>query len=186
MQYIIKNDKVGIRTLEESDKLTLLKWLSDERVLTYWEGKSSIFNLDRINNDFYLDPDTSVNKHIIELYNKPIGYLQFYKLDKNGFIEYNYPETKQNVYGLDLFIGEPNFWDKGFGTMFLKLILNYLTKEKLANSVIVDPHLNNSRAIRCYEKVGFKKIKFLPKHELHDNILVDCVLMEYINQELNN
>ena len=54
-----------------------------------------------------------------------------------------------------------------------------MTNEKGANAVILDPHADNPRAIRCYEKVGFKKIKFLPKHELHDGEKVDCYLMEY-------
>ena len=37
----------------------------------------------------------------------------------------------------------------------------YLTKEKNAEIIILDPHADNPRAIRCYEKVGFEKIKFL-------------------------
>ena len=62
----------------------------------------------------------------------------------------------------------------------MKLVLNYLTSEKSADSIILDPHADNLRAIRCYEKVGFKKIKFLPKHEFHDGEKVDCYLMEYL------
>ena len=53
--------------------------------------------------------------------------------------------------------------------------------KKHADIIILDLYVDNLRAIRCYEKVGFKKIKFLPKYELHDGEMVDCYLMEYTN-----
>ena len=86
---------------------------------------------------------------------------------------------KKVIYGVDQFIGEPEFWGKGIGTDFMKLVLSYLFNDKSANAVILDPHADNKRAIRCYEKVGFKIVKSLPKHELHDGEMVDCYLMEY-------
>ena len=42
-----------LRLITEKDKKLLLKWLADERVLNFWEGKSAVFDLDRIKNDFY-------------------------------------------------------------------------------------------------------------------------------------
>ena len=40
---------------------------------------------------------------------------------------------------MDQFIGEPNYWSKGIGTRYIKLILNF-EKERNANAVILDPH----------------------------------------------
>ena len=82
------------------------------------------------------------------------------------------------MYGVDQFIGEPEFWGKGIGTNFMKLLTQYLFNKKGADAVILDPHTNNQRAIRCYQKVGFDVIKLLPQHELHDGEMVDCYLME--------
>jgi len=36
-------------------------------------------------------------------------------------------------------------------------------------------------AVRCYEKSGFKKVKLLPAHELHEGAMRDCWLMERSN-----
>ena len=83
------------------------------------------------------------------------------------------------MYATDQFIGDPQYWGKGIGTNFMQMLVSYLFEEKNANAVILDPHTNNTRAICCYQKVGFKIIKFLPKHELHDGKKVDCYLMEY-------
>ena len=178
---IIKNNNITLRLINENDKNLLLKWLTDERVLNFWEGKSAVFDLKRITEDFYSEEEVEFIKTIIEFNNNPIGYCQMYKLNEELLNEYEYPLTNKIVYGIDQFIGEPEYWGKGIGTKFMKLVLQYLTKEKNAEIIILDPHADNPRAIRCYEKVGFKKIKFLPKHELHDGELVDCWLMEHTN-----
>ena len=44
---------------------------------------------------------------------------------------------------------------------------------------MTDPQAWNERAIRCYEKCGFKKVKLLPKHELHEGEYRDCWQIEY-------
>ena len=177
---IIKEKEISLRLLKEQDKNLLLKWLTDERVLNFWEGKSAVFDLDRITEDFYGEENLEVIRTIIEYQGQVIGYLQMYKLDNEALEEYSYQSTNKVIYGIDQFIGEPEYWNKGIGTKFMKLVLQYLTNSKGAEIVILDPHADNPRAIRCYEKVGFNKIKFLPKHELHDGKMVDCYLMEYI------
>ena len=176
---IIKGKDISLRLLTERDKNLLLKWLTDERVLNFWEGKSSVFNLKRIEEDYYTEEDVEIVRSIIEYQRQAIGYCQMYKLNEELLNEYQYSLTNKVVFGIDQFIGEPEYWDKGIGTEFMKLVLTYLTNEKNADIVILDPHADNLRAIRCYEKVGFKKIKFLPKHEFHDGEMVDCYLMEY-------
>lgn len=177
---IIKEKEISLRLLNEQDKNLLLKWLTDERVLNFWEGKSAVFDLDRITEDFYGEENVEVIRTIIEYQGQAIGYLQMYKLDNEALEEYSYQSINKVIYGVDQFIGEPEYWNKGIGTKFMRLVLQYLTNSKGAEIVILDPHADNPRAIRCYEKVGFKKIKFLPKHELHDGEMVDCYLMEYI------
>ena len=179
MKELITEGKIRLRELEESDKPILLKWLTDERILNFWEGKSSVFDMDRINAEYYCKEEVEVIRAIIEFEGQSIGYVHMYNLDKTLMEEYEYPITDKVVYGIDQFIGEPEFWNRGIGTGFMKLVLKYLTDEKNADIVILDPHADNPRAIRCYEKVGFKKIKDLPKYEMHDGEMVDCVLMEF-------
>ena len=179
MNKIIEKDSVSLRLLTEQDKPLLLKWLTDERILNFWEGKSTVYTFEKVTEKYYSEKDVKKIRAIIEYEGKAIGYVQMYKLNKELLNEYEYPLTDKVVYGIDQFIGEPEYWDKGIGTKFMKLVLQYLTKEKNAEIIILDPHADNPRAIHVYEKVGFKKIKFLPKHELHDGEMVDCYLMEY-------
>ena len=79
---IIKEKEISLRLLREQDKNLLLKWLTDERVLNYWEGKSAIFDLTRIEEDFY--SEEGLIRAIIEYQGQAIGYLQMYKLDNEA------------------------------------------------------------------------------------------------------
>lgn len=178
MQYEISAQEgaVSLRPLTPGDAGLLLKWLTDRRVLEYWEGPSAVFTPERIQEDFYDDPDPTT-RCIVQYQGRDIGYLQFYPLGEEGFSEYQYPRTDLSVFGIDQFIGEPELWGQGIGRRFIRLICGWLRKNAGAQAVVLDPHADNPRAIRCYEACGFRKVKFLPRHELHDGVKVDCWLM---------
>ena len=40
-------------------------------------------------------------------------------------------QTDEIVYGMDQFIGEPNYWSKGIGTRYIKLIFEFLKKKEM-------------------------------------------------------
>lgn len=167
---------VTLRPLAPADASLLLRWLTDVRVLEYWEGPHAVFTSERIR-EHYFEDEWNASRWIIEYEAAPIGYVQAYQLDEEMFSEYEYPYTDSKVYGIDQFIGEPEYWGKGIGRRFVKLLCGYLHENASAQAVVLDPHAGNERAIRCYEACGFRKLKFLPRHELHDGVMVDCWLM---------
>lgn len=169
-------DAVSLRALEPEDAPLLLRWLSDPRVLEYWEGPHEVFTPERIREDFYEDPDPTTRR-VIVYDGRDIGYLQFYPLDSRGFSEYQYERRDLKAFGIDQFIGEPELWGRGIGRRFVRLICDHLREYCGAGAVVLDPHADNPRAIRCYEACGFRKVKLLPRHELHDGVMVDCWLM---------
>ena len=79
---------------------------------------------------------------------------------------------------MDQFMGEPDYWNRGIGSSLLKMMASYLKDSKGADRILLDPHKNNHRAIRAYEKAGFKTIGSLPEHELFEGKREDCWLME--------
>jgi RimJ/RimL family protein N-acetyltransferase len=115
---------------------------------------------------------------IIEYKKSPIGYAQAYQLSGELFDEYEYPDDGHIVFAMDQFIGEPKYWSKGIGSSFLKMMASHLKDNMAAERVLLDPHQDNKRAIRAYEKAGFKIIKSLPEHEMFEGEKVDCWLME--------
>jgi aminoglycoside 6'-N-acetyltransferase len=159
----------------QADYALLSRWLTDERVLAFYEGRDNPFPLEKVKEKYAPRVLTSegVTPCIMEYECRPIGYLQFYIADS---LEYHF-DGRGKIYAIDLFIGEPEYWGRGHGTQFTRLLLSYLFEELNADWIILDPHVDNTRAIHVYEKCGFQKIKLLPQHELHEGKYVDCWLM---------
>lgn len=172
-----KEGDLLIRSLEYADKSLIVKWLSDNEVLKYYEGRDNPHNESMVERKFYDISDEA--RCIIEYCKIPIGYIQFYPIDEEGREEYGIENFESEIYGTDQFIGESKYWGQGIGKMLMKLMINYLTTEKGVQKIVLDPQASNERAIKCYEKSGFIKVKLLPKQELHEGELRDCWLMMY-------
>lgn len=174
---IFEEGEFCLRRMQDApeDYALLARWLTDERVLAFYEGRDNPFPIEKVIKKY--SPRAVASEGVIPCIMQyechPIGYLQFYLADP---IEYSF-EAHGKVYALDLFIGEPQYWGRGLGASFLRLLLGYLFEQQGADWVILDPHIDNERAIRAYEKCGFRKIKLLPKHEQHEGQYVDCWLM---------
>ena len=178
-EMFLITDKGNPRACHVYEKLGGKNDYKDERVLEFYGGRDKKYTLESLKKHYTEPWEDEVFRVIIEYNNVPIGYGQIYKMYDELYTDYHYPKTDEIVYGMDQFIGEPNYWSKGIGTRYIKLIFEFLKKERNANAVILDPHKNNPRAIRAYQKSGFRIIEDLPEHELHEGKKEDCYLMEY-------
>ena len=176
----IEAQDITIRQMHYSDDDfdLMAKWLSDPAVLQFYEGLSNSYCREKVIRKFgprALGEDR-VEACIFEFQKIPIGYIQFYELSESMKVEYEIVGSG-NVYGIDLFIGETQYWNQGLGSVVVKKMINYLFQEKKAVKVFIDPQTRNHRAIRCYEKCGFKRLKIIPSHELFDSVLQDSLIM---------
>lgn len=175
---MFKKEKLEVRKLVERDIQIVSKWLSNPAVLEFYEGRDHPFDLKKVREKFLKRTD-GVIPCIVEYEKKEIGYIQFYKLDDKSKVEYGYADTGKVIYGTDQFIGEVEFWNKGIGALLVSSMVDYLVNQKKADIVVMDPQAWNERAIKCYEKCDFKKVKLLPKNEWHEGAFRDCWLMEF-------
>jgi RimJ/RimL family protein N-acetyltransferase len=53
-------------------------------------------------------------------------------------------------------IGEREYWGKGYGTDAMNLLTRYAFMELNLHRVSLGVHSYNTRALRCYEKAGFR------------------------------
>ena len=175
----IEKDEILIRDFSESDLPLMLKWLTDETVLEFYESRDVKFTMNTLT-EHYCEELPDVYRVIFEYKNMPVGYGQAYRLSGEMFDEYEYPDDGHIVFAMDQFIGEPEYWNKGIGTSYLKLMADYLKEQQGAERILLDPHKSNPRAVRSYEKAGYKIIKSLPEHELFEGKKEDCWLMELV------
>ncbi len=176
-ECLIAADRLAIRKLKDDqvDYAQLARWLSNPALLEYYEGRDHPYTPELAAATF--NPAACLADGevpcLILFDHQAVGYLQYYPLPLAERPAWGLPEAGV-IYGIDLFIGEPGLWSQGLGTKAVRLIQAHLFDNLHVDWVVLDPQASNTRAIRCYEKCGFKKIRRLPAHELHEGSYRDC------------
>jgi aminoglycoside 6'-N-acetyltransferase len=145
-----QDDRYDFRPVTERDLPMIAVWLAEPHVAEWWDDPEK--ELDQIRE--HID-SISVEPLIVELHGTPIGYLQSY----DPHLEDGHPYSDQpfGTLGIDLSIGRPELVGRGHGPAIVRQFVAQLFEEG-APRVIIDPDFANARAIRAYEKAGFRAI----------------------------
>jgi aminoglycoside 6'-N-acetyltransferase len=82
--------------------------------------------------------------------------------------------------GIDIYVSE-RFQDRGLGTEATRLLARHLFDGRGHHRLTIDPAVDNRRAIRAYEKVGFRAVGVMREYErrgdgrFHDGLLMDML-----------
>jgi RimJ/RimL family protein N-acetyltransferase len=87
---------------------------------------------------------------------------------------------------LGIVIGEKSRWDQGYGQEAVKLLLDYGFSLLNLNSVMLGTFSFNQRALRCYEKVGFKRIGRKRDARIIAGEKYDVILMDILAEEFES
>jgi len=96
------------------------------------------------------DPHTAA--WIVALDGRPFAYAQDY--DPHAFPGHHFGHLPPGSRGIDQSIGEPDLLGRGHGSAFVRQHVERLFAAGVP-VVGTDPHPDNRRAIRAYEKAGF-------------------------------
>jgi aminoglycoside 6'-N-acetyltransferase len=132
------------------DDLPLLgAWLAEPHVAEWWSDgvEASLAGIREALDSIDTEP------LIVELDGRPIAYLQSY----DPHLEDGHPYQDQpfGTLGIDISIGPPDLLGKGHGSAILRQFAEMLFEEGCPR-LVIDPHPDNLRAIRAYEKAGFQ------------------------------
>ncbi len=151
----IKTLNFAFKPLVQADFALLFKWFQQPYIAKLWKEPQEW--------DFFKDKFTArlgsidTFSFIAYLNDRPIGYIQYHLVnddDRTLFPDISLP---LNSVGIDLFIGEPECLNRGYGTKLLADFIEHIKKlEPNCMKIIIDPAPDNHRAIACYQKVGFK------------------------------
>lgn len=149
-----------IRNMIHKDLDLMTKWLNTEEVLEFFGDPEAPPSVIQVRDKYgpRIVGTVAVEPYIVETAGRPFAFMQCYRLSDSDYKSYGY-SIEETIYGIDQFIGEPSLFNKGYGTQMVEKFLAFIFDEKQADAVIVDPELTNPRAIHCYEKCGFRKIK---------------------------
>ena len=99
----------------------------------------------------------------------PAGFFQYYRTE-NGDI------------GIDQFLSQTDDLNRGLGTEAIRRFIRLIVQREAPSKVIIDPVPNNHRAIRCYEKVGFRHRDTVPGWNGEAVFLMELELTEAYNK----
>ncbi len=171
-----------VRALERKDVPVMARWLSDPRVLAHYGGRDRPMDEDKVAAKYLARQGEPIQACLVEKADgAPLGYVQIVRLSPQEAAAYGHEAEGScgdapRVYALDMFLGDPLTWGQGLGTALASALLAHLASLG-ADAVQVDPRVGSARAIRCYEKAGFRIVQRLPHHELHEGMWCDNWLM---------
>ncbi len=167
------------RNNEEIEKFT--EWLNDFETTDYTGRSAIITTLEGEKKYFEENMDKNYNFFIVTLDNdKLIGTVGLEKYD--GI---NRTAT------LGIFIGDKEYRSQGYGTEAIRLILDYGFNYLNLNNIKLDLMSFNERALKCYQKCGFKeygrrrKCKFI-NGKYYDTIEMDILAEEFKGNYIKN
>lgn len=85
-----------------------------------------------------------------------------------------------------IFIGDKDYWSKGYGEEAATLILDYGFNILNLNSVFLRVMGYNDRAVRCYEKCGFKLIGRRRQGKIIAGKAYDVIYMDIVAEEFES
>lgn len=131
--------RFDFRPLTREDLPLLFEWHQQPHVLEWWDAYTS---MDALGADTL---QSDAHAFLAWIDGEPIAYIQWWpSLEERG------------VVGIDQFIASADSIGRGVGTHLVTQFVDFLFSDSTVRAVIVDPVPQNARAIRCYQKAGFR------------------------------
>jgi aminoglycoside 6'-N-acetyltransferase len=160
---------VTLRPIRPSDRDALIEVLSDPSVAEIWDTRGPEGSTDEL-----LAGDANWTVWAIEVEGEFAGSIQASENDDEDY----------KSAGIDIFLAS-RFQGRGLGTDAVRTLARYLMDIRGHFRLTIDPAASNARAIRTYEKVGFKPVGVMRRYERgHDGTYHDGLLMDLLAGEL--
>ena len=164
----IDGEKVRLRPMVESDREALIAVLRDPTVVAFWDTRGAEVSADEL-----IAGDEDWTVWAVEVDGRFAGSIQT--------AEEADPDYRHA--GIDIFLAS-SFQGHGYGTDAVRTLARYLFEVRGHHRLTIDPAASNARAIRTYEKVGFKRVGVMRQYErgvdrrFHDGLLMDMLPSE--------
>ena len=150
-------------------------YLQDPEVAIYSDGTFRLPSLEH---------ETQVNAQFSEGKGTLFAVYELEKLTmigEAGLSDVNYLHGRA-TFGIT--IGRKEYWGKGYGTEATRLVLDYGFRFLNLYNISLSTFSFNTRAIRAYEKAGFKEIgrrrgAHLLNGQRYDEVYMDCLASEF-------
>ncbi len=167
--------KCYLSTIDLDDAPAFTGWMSDYDVTKYLAEAPSCYPLqaerealDRLSREH--------NYCIVDLETDSL-------LGICGFMNLNHLNQTAEV---GIFIGNKDYWGRGYGGEALSLLVKYGFEVLNFHNIMLQVVSFNERAIRCYERIGFKTFGVRKEAVLREGRRHDKVYMEMTRSDFND
>jgi RimJ/RimL family protein N-acetyltransferase len=148
------NEPFTFRLLTLEDLPLLHEWLNRPHVAEWWEGAVS---LEYVRESFTGDLDNPfIDPMLACLDGEPVGYVQVYRV-LGADPEWWQSETDPGARGIDQFLANAEQLNRGLGSRMVREFVARIFADPAVTKIQTDPSPRNGRAIRAYEKAGFRR-----------------------------
>lgn len=150
-----------LRPMTEADIPMLHDWLQRPHIVQWWGGEAERPKSIAETHEQYLPrvlAEEQVTPYIAMLDGRPIGYAQSYIALGSGGGWWE-DITDPGVRGIDQSLANEAELGQGLGTRLVHALVELLFQDPQVTRIQIDPDPTNGRAIRCYEKAGFRTLR---------------------------
>ncbi|MBB4066901.1 GNAT family N-acetyltransferase [Gellertiella hungarica] len=156
------DERIEFKPVTRGDLPLLLEWFKEPHMQEWWGEPDEELAMVR---DMVEGRD-STRPFLIQLDGQPVGYIQYWFLGEIQTPEWleDHPWLQAfpaDAVGVDLSIGEPGLLARGIGSSALRLFARRLYDSGYT-TIVIDPDPENARAVRAYEKAGFRPVPGVP------------------------
>ena len=144
---------ITFRPLMHADIPMVREWLARPHAAEWWADG------DGLEEDYLpvIAGDVPTLAYIAWENDVPIGFIQTYQAVAFHGEGWWLNEHDPGVWGIDQFLADGTRLGQGLGTRMITQFLPRIFAAQRATRVQTDPSPQNARAIRCYEKCGFRR-----------------------------
>lgn len=164
----IQGERVVLRRVVAADLPWLHAAAAEPAVAAAWDDGAGTAWVDD------LLTDDEVVAYIVEAGGRAVGFAQWGEEDDPAY---------RNA-SIDLFL-LTDAQGAGYGRDVVRTLATWLVRERGHHRIEIDPATTNTRAIRCYEAVGFRPIGVARRRERSaDGTWRDSLLMDLLADDL--
>ena len=173
---ILTMPNIRLRAFEREDLEIVLRWVNDEEVTKYLSD-SLIYPVSRADEMKWIESISNANHKEKIL---AVETLKGELIGSIGLTNINWVERKAEM---GIMIGEKDHWNKGYGSDAVREILRLAFERMNLNRIYLRVFENNPRAIRVYERCGFRKEGTLRHDHFHGQQYFDTIIMGILRSE---
>ena len=165
----LRGEHVVLRSLRAEDLAPLTAMLAEPEVVPWWHG----YDEARVRKEYFDEPDEDLTVYAVEHEGRVVGLIQSYEEDDRDY----------RHAGMDVVLSTAAH-GRGLGADAVRTLARHLIEHGGHHRLIIDPAAANARAIRCYEKVGFRPVGVMRRYEAdgqggwRDGLLMDLLADE--------